>query len=152
MLNVFVYGTLKPGEINYHVCARYVKSAQPAIAAGQLYALPLGYPAMTPGSTLVHGFVLSFTNQESLDLLDRFEQHDPEEFSRYASNLAINQNQYRRQKIEILDQNQNRLEPAWAYLMAAEQVKRLGGILLPDGKWSYEKQKLAFSERCQHLG
>jgi gamma-glutamylcyclotransferase (GGCT)/AIG2-like uncharacterized protein YtfP len=142
MLNVFVYGTLKPGEINDWVWAKETVTVCPAIAPGQLYALPFGYPAMVAGcagSEWVHGFLLSLTNPESLTRLDEFEQHDPDEFRHYAPGLLLHQHQYQRQPIETFEPNRNRLMTAWAYLMTAEQVRRLGGILLPDGLWCTEK-------------
>lgn len=155
MVNIFVYGTLKPGERNYPVCAREVASARPAIAPGHLFALPFGYPAMVPDpshSGWVQGFLLALVNSESLTRLDAFEQHDSEEFRRYAPGLLLHQHQYQRQPIDTFDPDQNRLMTAWAYLMTAEQVRRLGGILLPDGAWSEEKQAGAFNARSQHWG
>ncbi len=133
---VFVYGTLKPGEINYWVCAKSVVEAYPAIAYGQLYALPLGYPAMTSGNTPVHGFILSLKDSDALNTLDQFEQHDPEMLKRYASGQLPEQNQYERKLIEVFCPKQDSVTLAWAYLMTLEQVQRLDGVLLPDGCWT----------------
>jgi len=58
-LKVFVYGTLKPGYINYRrYCAGQVLQEQAAMARGHLYELAAGYPAMTLGESWVQGFVL----------------------------------------------------------------------------------------------
>ena len=62
-MKVFVYGTLKPGECNYRrYCEGKVVEALPAIARGQLFALPIGYPAMVAGEGIVCGFLLRFAN------------------------------------------------------------------------------------------
>jgi gamma-glutamylcyclotransferase (GGCT)/AIG2-like uncharacterized protein YtfP len=60
-INIFVYGTLKPGESNYQqYCAGRVLEAKRAIAFGQLFALPFGYPAMTEENTQFKGFYFLF--------------------------------------------------------------------------------------------
>lgn len=126
---VFVYGTLKPGESNYErYCAGKVVAAQRAIARGQLFALPMGYPAMTKGHRPVHGFLLTFADPDVLTDLDELEDYNP---SRRAA-----QNEYNRQKIEIYHQAGQPLGTAWAYLMTPEQVRCQGGVLLPSGWWS----------------
>ena len=61
MLKVFVYGTLKPGQVNF---ARYcggdrMLATLPAQVHGKLFELSLGYPAMTLGDTWVKGFSTS---------------------------------------------------------------------------------------------
>lgn len=150
MIQVFVYGTLKPGEVNYRVCAGAVVETRPAIASGLLYALPLGYPAMTAGKGMVRGSILSFAHPGILSVLDEFEQHDPQEFSHLLPDLCWQQHQYQRQQIQVFDPKQNCLTPAWAYLMTAQQVTQLGGVLIGNGDWHPEKQKAAFSARSQN--
>jgi gamma-glutamylcyclotransferase (GGCT)/AIG2-like uncharacterized protein YtfP len=135
-LRVFVYGTLKPGEINDWVYRKSRVKAQTAIAYGHLYALPLGYPAMTSGKSLVYGHLLSFASSDILPVLDQFEQHDPEELERHAPGQSFQQNQYERRLIEVLDRNQFTLGLAWAYTMTTEQVTQLGGTLLANGNWN----------------
>lgn len=128
MINVFVYGTLKPGECNYQLyCTGKVVEEKSAIAQGQLFSLPFGYPAMTSGNSLVKGFVLSFSNDEILHQLDWLEDYD-------AQRPAA-ENEYYRQLIEIYDTAKKPLGTAWAYLMTLEQVKAYEGILLPNGWW-----------------
>lgn len=136
LLDVFVYGTLKPGENNHQLCASSVIKVCPAIACGQLYTLPFGYPAMTlVGTDTVYGVILSFADAGILDILDAYEQHDPETFCRHAPNLLIAQHQYDRTPIKVYDQAQRFLGFAWSYVMSLEQIQRLGGIWLPDGQW-----------------
>jgi gamma-glutamylcyclotransferase (GGCT)/AIG2-like uncharacterized protein YtfP len=139
LINVFVYGTLQPGEVNYDICADKVVTVQPAIALGQLFALPFGYPAMTPGRNLIYGSVLSFAQPEILAILDEFEQHEPETFASYAPSHSLEQNQYQRQQILVFDRDQNEQGTAWTYLMTQLQIDRLGGISIPDGRWSSSK-------------
>lgn len=141
---VFVYGTLKPGESNYHLCADFVVEAHPAIAQGQLYALPLGYPVLTPGNGLVHGIALSFSNPAILSILDDYEKHDPVELEQFFPEVVLDEHQYERSQIPIHDSNQQPFGLAWAYLMTVKQAQRLSGVLLPDGSWSQAIQAQAF--------
>ncbi len=141
MFHVFVYGTLKPGESHHRICAGSVLEARPAIAQGQLYALPFGYPAMALSTatwdktSVVHGILLSFADAGILDVLDAYEQHDPERFRYYAPHLVLAQHQYDRTQIKTYDQAQRFLGFAWSYVMSLEQIQRLNGTCLPDGQW-----------------
>ena len=124
--NVFVYGTLKPGEVNYpYYCAGKVLEVKRAIAFGKLFALPLGYPAMTTGESPVQGFLLSFPDWAILDALDFLEGFNPL--------VPADQNEYDRQVIEIYDLSLISLGLAWVYLMTPEQVNSLNGVFLDDG-------------------
>lgn len=128
-INIFVYGTLKPGEFNYQqYCAGEVLEAKKALAFGQLFALPFGYPAMTEGEYPVQGFLLSFPDAailHRLDLLENFNPYKP-----------AHQNDYHRQIIETYNPNFVSLGLAWAYLMTPKQVYFLDGMFLADGCWS----------------
>ncbi|TAE96697.1 MAG: gamma-glutamylcyclotransferase [Oscillatoriales cyanobacterium] len=127
-MKVFVYGTLKPGECNYlRYCEGKVVSACPAIARGQLFALPAGYPAMISGEGRVYGFLLCFGDSAILPDLDALEEYDPER--------QPAQNEYQRQEIEIFDLNCQSLGTAWVYLMLPDRLRSLRGIFLPDGTW-----------------
>ncbi|MBW4519137.1 MAG: gamma-glutamylcyclotransferase [Scytolyngbya sp. HA4215-MV1] len=132
---VFVYGTLKPGEMNDWVVRDQVVSARPAIAFGQLFSLSLGYPAMAIGSDPIQGVLLSFRDERILLTLDTFEQHDPQEFAYHAPGQILHQNQYQRHPIAVFSPSHHPLGIAWAYLMTLEQINRLGGRFLPDGQW-----------------
>ena len=129
MINIFVYGTLKPGESNYQrYCADKVLSAKRAIAFGKLFALPFGYPAMTLGESPVQGFLLSFADSSILRHLDLLEDYD--------LNRPAEENEYNRQLIETYNLAFASIGRASVYLMALEQVHSLGGLLIPDGWWS----------------
>ncbi|MGL5065967.1 MAG: gamma-glutamylcyclotransferase family protein [Microcoleus sp.] len=127
-MKVFVYGTLKPGECNYsHYCEGKVVGAVPAIARGQLFSLPMGYPAMILGEGTVCGFLLSFASEAVLADLDLLEDYHP-----HRDPAA---NEYQRQEIEIFDRNLKSLGRAWAYFMLPDRLRSLGGVFLPDGMW-----------------
>jgi gamma-glutamylcyclotransferase (GGCT)/AIG2-like uncharacterized protein YtfP len=128
-IKVFVYGTLKPGEANYqYYCAGKVVEEKRAIALGQLFDLPLGYPAMTAGESQVYGFLLTFADPAILMLLDELEDYDAQR--------RPEENEYDRQQIETYDLAGRSLGLAWAYLMTSEQVQRLKGVLMLSGEWS----------------
>jgi gamma-glutamylcyclotransferase (GGCT)/AIG2-like uncharacterized protein YtfP len=128
MLNIFVYGTLKPGEANYrHYCEGKAIESIPAYTSGELYDLPLGYPAMTLGERQVWGVLLKFNDPEILTSLDRLEDYEP--------SRSREENEYERREISIYRPSGRSLGRAWAYLMARERVDALGGQLIPSGCW-----------------
>lgn len=127
-MKVFVYGTLKPGESNYQrYCQGKVIETYPATTQGQLFSLPIGYPALTIGTGQVRGFVLTFSDPKILDDLDYLED--------YQAHRPPSKNEYQRQHIEALSLDGQSLGSVWAYLMLPERVKALGGVLLPTGWW-----------------
>ena len=128
-LKVFVYGTLKPGKSNYQrYCVGKVVEEIEAIAFGQLFNLPLGYPAMTLGENPIHGYLLTFAEPGMLSLLDELEEYDPHRMPE--------ENEYKRQQIEVYNPKGQSLGLAWVYLMAFEQVQRLEGVMVSSGSWS----------------
>jgi gamma-glutamylcyclotransferase (GGCT)/AIG2-like uncharacterized protein YtfP len=128
-LKIFVYGTLKPGETNYQrYCTGKVVEAKRAIAFGQLFDLPLGYPAMTIGDSPVQGFLLTFADPNVLSILDELEDYDPQRLPE--------ENEYYRQEIDIYSPTDQALGLAWVYLMTSKQVQYLEGIPIPSGWWS----------------
>ena len=128
-VRIFVYGTLKPGEVNYkRYCAAQVIDTKRAIAPGKLFALPMGYPAMTLENSQVQGYLLSFADLGIFSQLDELEDYHP--------HRPISENLYNRQEIEICDLQGLSLGLAWVYFMSPQKVRQLGGILQPDGWWS----------------
>jgi gamma-glutamylcyclotransferase (GGCT)/AIG2-like uncharacterized protein YtfP len=129
LCRVFVYGTLKPNQANYaEYCASRVIAQQQAIAYGELFALPVGYPAMILGDRQVHGYLLSFPNVSILESLDDLED--------YQCDRAAAENAYNRQQIEVFDLAGNPLGFSWAYFMTLEQVTKFGGVAQIDGYWN----------------
>jgi gamma-glutamylcyclotransferase (GGCT)/AIG2-like uncharacterized protein YtfP len=133
LLRVFVYGTLKPGEMYYQkYFAGKVVSATRAIALGELFDLPMGYPAMTSGSNPVYGYLLCSVDIDILTELDELEDYIP---TRPESD-----NLYNRRIIEIYDatQEDKSLGLAWVYLMTEHLVYQLGGVIQSDGWWTQQ--------------
>jgi gamma-glutamylcyclotransferase (GGCT)/AIG2-like uncharacterized protein YtfP len=129
LVQVFVYGTLKPGEANYKkYCAGKVVDVKRAFVEGKLFTLPMGYPAMTQGSSKVYGYLLSFSSSRILNELDVLENYQP--------TRQPPENLYNRQIIEVYEPQSLSLGWAWVYFMTLEQVAQLGGLLQPDGWWS----------------
>ncbi len=128
-VKVFVYGTLKPGECNYEsYCVGQVVEVQPAVAHGELFDLPFDYPAMAQGDRSVHGYLLSFADVAILSDLDELEDYSPDR--------ADVENEYVRQEVEVFSPEGQSLGTAWVYLMSAARAIGMGGVLLPDGKWT----------------
>lgn len=126
-LQVFVYGTLKPGECNYQrYCVGRVIETYPAITFGQLFDLPMGYPGMTIGNQIVYGVVLVFTDITLLLDLDQLEEY-------YPDRPEISE--YERHSIQIFNLEQQPLGKVWAYLMRPEKIQQLGGKLIEGGRW-----------------
>ncbi|QYX32331.1 gamma-glutamylcyclotransferase family protein [Sphaerospermopsis torques-reginae] len=128
IINVFVYGSLKPREDNYHLCEHKVLTAKKAIASGKLFNLPMGYPAMTLGDGKVYGYLLSFPDSQILPALDDLED--------YESTRPMSKNLYYRQSIEIFDVDGLSLGWNWVYLMTPEKVYQFRGIPQLDGCWN----------------
>lgn len=134
LVKVFVYGTLKPGEANYAYYCRHAVQIQAAMVWGQLYHLPFGYPALTPGNRPVQGFLLAFENPDILTKLDQLEDYDP---------AHPEHSEYLRVMVDVFNPDHHPLGQAWIYQMPTEQVTKLGGILLPQGTWSSRNRLLA---------
>ncbi|MEO1209571.1 MAG: gamma-glutamylcyclotransferase [Cyanobacteria bacterium J06638_20] len=136
MIRVFVYGTLKPGEINYQrFCEGKVHRAIAAIAQGNLYALPAGYPAVTPGTGDVYGYVLEFDNPTLLNKLDELEDYEPQR--------PAEANDYNRIEIDVVDENRQPIGRVWFYQMTAERAQAMGGIQIEDGLWRSHQTPLS---------
>lgn len=131
-LKVFVYGTLKPGEVNYPAyCEGWVIRTEAAMVFGRLYDLPLGYPALTAGDSPVYGYLLTFSDPDVLLRLDELESYDlsqPDEV-----------NEYSRIWLDVFDLNHQPLGQAWGYRMQPAQIQALGGVLVPEGEWSGQR-------------
>ncbi len=135
-LKVFVYGTLKPNEINFELfCAGKIIEASPALAKGKLYQIPFytekyrrGYPAMTAETGWVEGYLLKLKNEpETLAQLDQLEG--------YQAGRSPDENEYQRLEIDVFDLDEIFLTKAWGYVMSLEHVKELQGIALNSRNW-----------------
>lgn len=134
-LPFFVYGTLRPGGVNY---ARYLvgRTAEeaPAVLAGAALFSPGPFPFLSreadlvlPGES-VRGTLIAVAAAhyaEALPLLDRLEGYTPGG----ADNL------YERLVLEVATANGSR--PAWVYVAAARALRliRGGRMRRVEGEW-----------------
>ena len=130
LIQVFVYGTLKPGESNYSsYCEGKTVAEIPAYTWGQLYHLPVGYPGMTEGNSKVIGRLLVFESKQILASLDLLED--------YQEKRLPELNEYNRQKAPVYSlDGDNSLGIAWVYVMSLAKVSERKGILIPDSQWN----------------
>ena len=127
--NIFVYGTLKPGEANYPAyCEAKIVSQLAVYTRGELYTLPVGYPAITAGNHKVYGCCLSFRDSSILHDLDGLEDYD--------EHRSPDLNEYYRALTPIYSLGDRLLGRAWAYFMNPERVVRYRGEKVTSGWWS----------------
>ncbi len=128
-LNVFVYGTLKPGEANYLAyCEGKIASQTPAYIRGDLYHLSVGYPAITLGDNRVYGVLLTFYTIEVLTSLDCLEDYQPDRKAEL--------NEYNRRLVTVYNLKDLAIAQAWAYFMTLAKVKQYGGKQVLSGNWT----------------
>ncbi|MGF1591213.1 MAG: gamma-glutamylcyclotransferase [Pleurocapsa sp.] len=126
---VFVYGTLKPGEANYAAyCGTKVVSQVTAYTRGSLYALPMGYPAMSKGESKVYGFLLTFDDSSILASLDQLEG--------YHEQRTPDLNEYERQLTLVYNHSDRPIGLAWAYYMTTTKIKQQRGKKVSSGCWT----------------
>lgn len=127
-LQVFVYGTLKPGYENHNLyCRDRLLESRPAQVKGELYSLSLGYPAMAHGNSWVQGFILTLIEEGStLQDLDALEDYQPHR----------NNNLYEREKANVFDSNGKLIEKVWTYYMEIDTIQKHNGIPIPSGNWN----------------
>jgi gamma-glutamylcyclotransferase (GGCT)/AIG2-like uncharacterized protein YtfP len=129
-IHVFVYGTLKPGGVNFdRYCGTRVVHSYRAYIYGELYDLPtLDYPGVIHGTNKVHGFVFAFADAKILLELDELESYDPLR--------SPTENDYHRKFIATHTPDLRPSVSAWAYFMNPDLVRRASGVLVPDGWWA----------------
>jgi gamma-glutamylcyclotransferase (GGCT)/AIG2-like uncharacterized protein YtfP len=131
-MQVFVYGTLKPGGHYYELLCRKEKvSSKKAKLFGKLYDLDVGYPALQlGGSEWVYGNILNFTSEALLKKLDELEGYNPLR--------SIAQNEYQRVSAIAYDLNETKIGFVETYIMELEQLKHYEWRHLPEGYWNLE--------------
>ena len=129
ILDVFVYGTLKPGEVNYPAyCEGKVTSQIPAYTWGDLYALSVGYPAMVEGNNKVQGVLLQLNNINTLKSLDQLEG--------YQEDRRSHLNEYNRQLVTVYRLDDRAIAQAWVYFMTLAKVRQYQGEKVTSGNWT----------------
>jgi gamma-glutamylcyclotransferase (GGCT)/AIG2-like uncharacterized protein YtfP len=130
MIEVFVYGTLKPNESNYSAyCEGKVINSRTVYTKGHLYHLTaLGYPGLTEGEGWVKGILLTFNADYDMGLLDGLEDYQP--------GRSPAENEYQRCRIPIYNLEREFISEAWGYRMTPVKVAFYGGIFLSSGWWT----------------
>jgi gamma-glutamylcyclotransferase (GGCT)/AIG2-like uncharacterized protein YtfP len=125
MYRLFVYGSLKFGEINHNrIFSDYDIKITSAWTYGKLY--DLGYfPALAEGDNKVYGELIEFNNLEILVRVDSLEGYRGDN---------SNFNFYDRKEI-IVYINENEIT-AWAYFLNKCKIKESDGELITSGVWS----------------
>lgn len=127
---VFVYGTLLPGQVNYEHIASLVSGSSAARTRGRLFHLPYGYPAMqATGAGWVRGELLSFKVpvEEALEVCDEIEGYMPED---EEASLFI-------RVVRPVEPKSSQARKAWCYCLSPEWEKALLkiGREIDDGDW-----------------
>lgn len=108
---VFVYGTLRRGEVNHPWLAGARAEGEGQLSGARLHDLG-PFPMAVPGDGVVHGEVYALSDA-GLARLDRLEGHP---------------RLYRRQRLPLADGRR-----VWVYLGRPQQVRQ--SPLLVDGRW-----------------
>jgi gamma-glutamylcyclotransferase (GGCT)/AIG2-like uncharacterized protein YtfP len=132
-LPFFVYGTLRPGEVNHDALLRgRTRSERPARLPGAVLYDGPGYPyaVAEPGGTVRGELVTARPEdyRELLTVLDRLEEYAP----------GDPRNLYERVRREVILDADAAAVPAWVYLAAPAVAARLRtrGKLIESGDWS----------------
>ncbi len=131
-LPFFVYGTLRPGEINHDLFLRgRIRSEEPARLPGAVLYDGPGYPYAVPepGGTVSGELVTARPEayRELLAGLDRLEEYVP----------GSPRNLYERVERRVVRVADGSAVPAWVYLAAPAVTARLRsrGKLIEGGDW-----------------
>jgi len=124
MHRLFVYGSLKFGEINHdRIFGGFDIKVTPAWTYGKLY--DLGYfPALTEGNNKVYGELIEFDDPEILMKIDMLEGYRGKESSF---------NFYERREMQVFSDKEE--FTAWAYFLRKYKVIDADGELITSGIW-----------------
>lgn len=84
---LFLYGTLRTGQVAHYLVASNVARSAPATTDGILYALPMGYPGYIPGAGVVVGELVWLTDIAST--LQRLDDYEGDEFLRVVRPMQL---------------------------------------------------------------
>ncbi len=133
---IFVYGTLLPGQERFRLIAQMVAGREAARTRGRLLHLPEGYPAlMETEEGWVQGELLQFNEpiEKVLDVCDRIEGYQPDD---EESSLFI-------RVAKQVEPEGRASKEAWCYIVspALREKSLREGQEVDDGDW------LAFRKR-----
>jgi gamma-glutamylcyclotransferase (GGCT)/AIG2-like uncharacterized protein YtfP len=122
---LFVYGSIAEGMIHFEKIKEFVVSVSPAVARGQVYRMPIGYPAMTlEGQDTIQGNLLVLKVSDLLwYLLDSFYGYNPQDNSKSL---------FTREAIATMVDD--KLIQAWSYVLPVDRVPACSK-LIPGGDW-----------------
>lgn len=128
---VFVYGTLKPGGYYWpRFCEGRVSQAVKAKVRGNLYSLPMGYPALAQGDGWAKGYLLTLHDDAVLAGFDMLED--------YEVGRDPSENEYQRVEVGVYLDDGESAGTAWAYVMDLERINSLQGVIIANGDWDVD--------------
>lgn len=137
--SLFVYGTLKAGQINRGLVAGFIESCEPASIPGHLYDLGL-FPALVIGDGVVRGELLQLTEESMsaiLGVLDRLEGYNPN---------APERSMYIRSVVEVTtDSGGHQRAYTYYYNRDPLKLRRLEG-----GEWTGPTDSVSAQEDPEH--
>lgn len=91
---IFVYGTLQPNQRFWPMISEHIARTEPArLANYRLYALPEGYPGVTPGRGVVVGTLLHLKPDrvaQTLRITDQIERYHPDDARSLYRRVSLN--------------------------------------------------------------
>ncbi|MBC8214921.1 MAG: gamma-glutamylcyclotransferase [Candidatus Marinimicrobia bacterium] len=124
MTTLFVYGSLKFGEMNHdRIFGGFDIKVTPAWTYGKLYDLGC-FPALTEGNNKVYGELIEFDNLEILKKVDYLEGF---------KGVNHSHNYYERRMVDVFVGDDT--VKAWVYFLSDEQIKQYDGKIIVSGKW-----------------
>ena len=129
--HLFVYGTLMRGQANHARFCADALTIEPAVTAGRLYHLPMGFPAMIDAADgQVLGEAMTFPDIEAvLRQTDLLEGYDP---------LRPDRSMYRRIVVPVLIEPSGWRVTAWTYVW--NRALPQGATPLPTGRWRDQRR------------
>jgi gamma-glutamylcyclotransferase (GGCT)/AIG2-like uncharacterized protein YtfP len=122
--SIFVYGTLKQGELCCRKWPRRPVQIEPVFVAGELYDLGT-YPALVAGNHCVRGELWTFAPDDlppTLAALDAFEGYADTPHDLYI------------RRIVVCEAGDGSVIAAWAYLFARIERLATAPRILPDAR------------------
>jgi len=123
---LFVYGSFMTGMVHHNKVQAFVKEAKPATTLGTLYRLPVGYPTLLEGSSVVHGELLLLENlKELIKIIDEFEGY---------SITCPEKSLYLRTEREVMVEGAKKPVVAHAYLLNPVKLPKEASVI-ESGDW-----------------